>query len=387
MSSLYRLGERSGARRGCYYTNVPRETGTPCQRSTGTKDGKLAKQIAEMVDRLGPRGIRRWDVLAPITDGRLSLAVVWDAYSRDDLDGLVSRLNDVDLSLLLENFAASHATRVSPAHAKLAKTYIRKLIRADVRFARTDLTPARITKFLDELSIKTDDREGLATGTRLKYHAALSAFCRWLTMQGHLTDNPMRRVEKPKAGHARSRHLSFDNAVKLVNAVPHRIRAIEALAHCGIEVSAILRLSRSDVDLTERTVHAKGTKTTWRDRRVPIQEWALPLVRAACRGKHPNAPLFPGLDRHRVHKLHDITCKALGSQFDGYRFHDARRTFGIAALKNNATYEAVRYVLGHKDARLVMTTYGRYAPNLDALRACDPSNKRPLHGSAEARRA
>ena len=145
-----------------------------------------------------------------------------------------------------------------------------------------------------------------------------------------------------------------------------------------MEVSAILRLTRADVDFDENTAHAKGTKTAWRDRRVPVQEWALPFVRSACRGKLPNAQLFPALDRHRVYKAHDATCRALGAEYASYRFHDARRTFGICALKNGATHEAVAYILGHKDARLVFTTYARYAPNLDALRACDPSGNRTV---------
>ncbi len=375
MSSIYRLGQRSGKRRGCFYTNVPRELGTSVQRSTGTKDCKLARQIGEMVDRLGPRGIRRWDVLGAVVDGRASLGEVWDAYARNDLDGLLTRLNDLDLSSLVDEFARYHGTRVTPAHATLVKGYLRQLFVSGVRFPGSSLTSDRIAGFLDELSISTGDKRALASGTRLKYYAALSAYCGWLTKKRHITANPMREVDKPKVGDPRNRHLSHENAVRLVSAVPLRLRAVEALAHCGAEVSAIIRLTRGDVDLGERTFHAKGTKSAWRDRIVPVQEWALPFVKAACRRKLPNAPLFPGLDRHQVHKLHDEACKALGSEFSGYRFHDARRTFAITALKNGATHEAVAYVLGHKDARLVITTYGRYAPNLEALRACDPSEK------------
>ena len=101
----------------------------------------------------------------------------------------------------------------------------------------------------------------------------------------------------------------------------------------------------------------------------------MPFVRLACRGKLPSAPLFPNLDGHRVYRAHDAVCEALGDEFAGYRFHDARRTFGIAALKNGGSYDAVARVLGHKDTRLVMTTYGKYVPDLDAMRACDPSQK------------
>jgi integrase len=378
MASIYQLGIRSGARRGCYYTNVPRELGAPAQRSTGTQDRKLAQQIGRMVDELGPRGKRRWDLLRAVTDGRLTLAQLWDTYSKNGVEGLAARLNDVDLSPLVEDFASSHAKRVTPAHAKLAKIYVRRFIPDGKPFLRSSLTPNSITRFFDSLEVKTTAKENpklraAASGTKLKHHAALSAFFRWAMMAGHLNENPLRHIEKPKPGLARSRHLSFANVLRLIEATPVPFKAIESLAHCGMEVSAILRLTRGDVNLAEGTVHAKGTKTAWRDRTVPIQEWAQPHVKAATRGKHPAAKLFPEILNGRVYDVHEATCEKLGAEFAHYRFHDARRSFAITALKNGATHEAVAYILGHKDASLVLRVYGRYAPNLDALRACDPT--------------
>ena len=158
-----------------------------------------------MVDSLGSRGSRRWNILGAVTDGRLSLAEVWDAYSRNELDGLADRLSDVDLSALVEEFATSHATRVSPAHAKLAKAYIREAIPQGRRFARTQFTPSFLARFLDGLAVAAKDRRALASGTRLKYHAALSLFARWLAQHGHVAENPMRRVERPRAASPRNR--------------------------------------------------------------------------------------------------------------------------------------------------------------------------------------
>lgn len=378
MASYYLLGARSGNKRGCYYTNVPREIGAPVQRSTGTNDKRIARQIAEMVDTLGPRGQRRWDILNAIADKRVSLAQVWDCYSKNEIELLQSRLNDIDLSELIEEFARSHSTKVSPDHAELTKKYIRRFIPAGTPFLRSSIRPTQIVQFLDNLEVKTTakknaKRRNAASGTKLKHHAALSAFFRWAMINGHLTENPLRFIEKPKPGKARNQYLSFDAVLRLIEVTPLQFKAIEALGHCGVEVSAILRLKRGDLDLEDRTVHAKGTKTAWRDRKVPIQLWALPYIKLACRDKTPAAELFPGIDRSRVYHVHEKACKKLGAEYAGYRFHDARRSFAITALKLGATHEAVAYILGHKDASLVLRVYGRYAPKLDGLRIGDPS--------------
>lgn len=378
MASIYRLGERSGKPRGCYYTNVPRELGAPAQCSTGTKDKNLATRIGRLVDELGPRGQRRWDILRAVSDGHITLDRLWDLYSRNGIEQLAARLNDIDLSPLVDEWAKSHVTRVTPAHAKLAKIYVRRFIPEGKPFIRSQLTSNSIARFLDSLEVKTTAKKdpkhrAASSGTKLKHHAALSAFFRWAVMARHLPDNPLRLIEKPKSGKARDQHLSFANVLRLIEATPPAFKAIEALAHCGMEVSAILRLTRGDVNLTDETAHARGTKTAWRNRIVSIQKWALVHLRAACRGKHPAAKLFPGILNGRVYDVHEATCKKLGAEFAHYRFHDARRSFAIIALKNGATHESVSYILGHKDASLVLRVYGRHAPNLEKLRECDPT--------------
>ena len=382
MASVYRLGAKSGKQRGCYYTNVPRELGAPAQRSTGTQDKRLATLIGRMVDDLGPRGKRRWDILKSVSDGHMTLAQLWDSYSTNGIEQLTSRINDTDLSQLVEEWSNSHSKRVTPAHAKLAKIYVRRFITEGKPFPRSSLTSNSIVRFFDSLEVKTTakkdpKRRAAASGTKLKHHAALSAFFRWAVMAGHLPDNPLRLIDKPKSGKARDQHLSFANVLRLVEASPPAFKAIEALAHCGIEVSAIMRLTRGDVNLANdhETVHAKGTKSAWRNRKVPIQKWALPYLRAACRNKHPAAKLFPGILNGRVYDVHNATCEKLGAEFEHYRFHDARRSFAIIALNGGATHEAVSYILGHKDSNLVLRVYGRFAPNLAKLRECDPTGR------------
>jgi hypothetical protein len=60
----------------------------------------------------------------------------------------------------------------------------------------------------------------------------------------------------------------------------------------GLEISAALNVRRRDVDDKNRTVHGHGTKNSWRDRPVFVEDWAWPYVAAAAKGKLPDAPLF-----------------------------------------------------------------------------------------------
>jgi hypothetical protein len=62
--------------------------------------------------KLGPNGRREWDLLDRVTKGTLSLGDLFDAWSKDDLDGLRARLADDDLALRIPDWDAWLADRV-----------------------------------------------------------------------------------------------------------------------------------------------------------------------------------------------------------------------------------------------------------------------------------
>jgi hypothetical protein len=77
--------------------NVPTQAGVWTKRTTGTRDKSLAKAMGRMIDDLGPRGKRVWDLLGALTTKSLTVPDLFDAYSRGQLDELRERMNDVDL--------------------------------------------------------------------------------------------------------------------------------------------------------------------------------------------------------------------------------------------------------------------------------------------------
>ncbi len=97
------------------------------------------------------------------------------------------------------------------------------------------------------------------------------------------------------------RYLTHPEVIRLVEAQPEPFRTISALMHAtGMEISAVLRATRADLDTNTWMIRAHGTKTSSRDRQAYIKTWARPYLLAhisrcspvrsyfrASRGGHP----------------------------------------------------------------------------------------------------
>lgn len=134
------------------------------------------------------------------------------------------------------------------------------------------------------------------------------------------------------------------------------------MACTGVEWQVIERLRGRDVDLSEKTVHAQGGKTEWRNRVVrPTEEWAWAIFADYARTFSPNAPLFT-LRHSKALRTHKRTAKLLGLPYT--TIHDWRHTYSVLSLRAGHKPAVVAHQLGHRDAYLVITRYGRYVPAL-----------------------
>ncbi|HLQ23574.1 MAG TPA: hypothetical protein VK132_10220 [Gemmatimonadales bacterium] len=61
-----------------YYVAAPTRTGW-VKRSTGSIDRGTARAMERMLQALGPRGARAWDLLDAVADRTLSLGDLYDA--------------------------------------------------------------------------------------------------------------------------------------------------------------------------------------------------------------------------------------------------------------------------------------------------------------------
>lgn len=350
-------------RRGnTYYVRVPREDGGTVIKTTGSSDRIVARRIKRMLDDLGARQQRSWDLLRQVEKGELSLGALYDAWRARDLDKLRERLDNVDLSGHIDGWQS--ALKASLNNSETASHYlahVRALIPEGSTFLRSRFTVETLTKWTSSLA-----ERGLSSGTRRKYHASMSSFAKHLKRLGYLNTNPMTDVDRPAPGKARMRSLGMPDMLRLVEAAPEPFQTLFALMHgTGMEISAALATRRRDVDLASNRVHAHGTKNGYRDRHVFVSEWARPYLAQHIKNMLPDAYIFEGVTRWYAGDIHRDTCTALGIL--DYRMHDARHSYAVRAIRAGAPFEMVAKQLGHANTQMVVNVYGRFQPTIEEM--------------------
>lgn len=352
MSSVFPRG-------GIYYAKVRRSSGQWVARTCETRDRPLAKRIGRMLDELAHRGKQQWDLVDAVASGQLSLSALFAAYASNQLEQLRERMADVDLSPLVEDWLGSLHGRLGADTVQHYRVHVRTFISDDKPFLRSSLTFERLAEWLAKVQ--------RASGTRRKYHAAMTGFCAYLRSRGIIQQNPMQDVRAPRAGSPRLRYLDHDEVLRIVDALQEPYRTIVAVIHgTGIELSVVLGLKRRDVDLEREEIRARGTKTKARDRVASIETWAMDLLREHARGFLPNAPLFPGINRWTASDKHRGVCSQLG--IEDYQLRDSRHTYAVRAIRAGASFEVVAQQLGHADTTMVARVYGRFRPTSEELR-------------------
>lgn len=315
--------------------------------STGTDDESVAEDVERMVK--GLRSQRKWGYLTAIATKRVKLAQAYDAFVAGRLDAFMidtmARMHDRDIDPLVTEWAIR-------APAKYV-AQVRALIPAGARFPVSTFTKSRISEFL--AGLHTSDP------TRNRYRAALSVFAKWLVERDVLGTNPVRDVRMYKEHDPRALWWTWADAQRVAKKADPSYRTLFVLmAGTGLEISAALRLTIYDVDEKAGTIHAKGSKTRWRNRVVRAE----PFVWAALKAHKLRGlagELFPGItERTALAAFKDAQAAA---KLGGHVLHDLRHTYAVNALKAGLRPEVVAFQLGHKDASLVAKVYGRYTPS------------------------
>jgi integrase len=346
MSTLYLRG-------GIYYVGVPTHPNGWVKRTTETRNRPSALSMARMMDELGPRGRREWVFLDALKSRTLSVARLYDAFSTGQLDTLKGEINDVDVQPYIAEWLKSMDDQVALDTLQHYGTHVRSFIPAYGRFPISRLSRAELVKWLNS-------RE-CGPSTKRKYRAAMSSFCEYLISQELLPVNPMLQVKAPRASPPRMRYLEHSEVVRLVEAQEEPFRTISALMHAtGMEISAILRLTRGDFDMDTWMVRAHGAKTSARDRQAYVMAWVRPYLLRQINSLLPSAQLFPDITRWAPTKSHTRACKELG--IPNYTLRDSRHTFAVNAAKTGVPAELIAAQLGHSDTQMVNRVYARYEP-------------------------
>lgn len=139
---VYKRNERDA-----WFVAVPTRHGR-VKRSTGTAHKSTAVGMERMLDVLGPKGRRDWDLLERVVDGTLTLGRLYDAYVNNDLETLRARLADADLAEHVPSWLLWLGDRVSADTRAHYEAHLRTLIPEGERFPRLKLTGPVVAKWL-----------------------------------------------------------------------------------------------------------------------------------------------------------------------------------------------------------------------------------------------
>ena len=202
--------------------------------------------------------------------------------------------------------------------------------------------------------------KGLSAASRARKVATLRSFFNYLCNKVHLLqENPIQDIDSPKIRKTLPRYLTLDECVQLLEGVdgPNRERDLCILTlflNCGLRISELIGLNRSDIQDDALRVLGKGDKVriVYLNQACKDALAAYLQVRPVVGGKEPDA-LFVSRNRQRISRatVHSLVKKHLadaGLDSQRYSSHKLRHTAATLMLQNGVDVKAVQEVLGHE---------------------------------------
>lgn len=253
---------------------------------------------------------------------------------------------------------------------------------SDVRkfFENDDINPAKVTsedivRYFQELASRTEgagkshlSSSGISKRSQARILSAFKSFFDWMINDGDREDNPCDGVDAPKLGRYLPAVLSVEEVSAIMDSVDlktsqgQRDRAIlEVLYGCGLRVSEVVELKRSNIYIDEGFVRVigKGDK----ERVVPLGGMAIDAIKNyLLTDSKPSSSDFEdllflnkfGKPLSRVSVFNMVKKQAM---LAGIRKeispHTFRHSFATHLIENGADLRVVQEMLGHES---ILTT-------------------------------
>lgn len=343
-----------------WWTRIPTSRGRAVRRSLQTTVRARAEQIERMIASW--RDQARWTLLDALASGELTMARAFDAYQTTGAEALTAQLvkeRAAGEDLVPRVRAWIDALTARGGHrADTLTAYKRQALAVlgDGPVFASTLTKAWIRDRLANVGVTQTNR----------YRSALSAFCTWLVDEDLLERNPVEDVRRKAESAPRDRHLTRDETLTLLDALPAPFRALNALmSGTGMEISAALAVRYGDVDRARMSVRARGTKRRHRDRTVKFfarwrPEWERFVAHLDENPGVGDALVFPGIHRRRAYQELVDACAADGVKISDYRQHDWRHTYAVQAVRDRMPDHLIAHQLGHANTLMVQLVYGKF---------------------------
>lgn len=228
-----------------------------------------------------------------------------------------------------------------------------------------DLAPAEVTQQHVKEFVQYVGELGLSARTQARMLSGLRAFFRYLLVEGMTDLDPMEFVEGPKLDRTLPEVLSYHEIEAMLSAIDlshpqgQRNRAmIETLYACGLRVSELIHLKRSNVYPDVGVIKVLGKND--QERLVPIGREALKYISLYLEGgrrgmmnvkKGFEDHLFlnrrgRALTRVMIFRIVRDLAKKAGIQKD-VSPHTFRHSFATHLIEGGADLRAVQEMLGH----------------------------------------
>ncbi len=202
--------------------------------------------------------------------------------------------------------------------------------------------------------------KGLNAASRARKLATIRSFYGYLCNKVHvLEENPVKDMDSPKLKKTLPRYLTLEESMALLDSVdgPNRERdycILTLFLNCGLRISELIGLNRSDIQGEALHVLGKGNKV----RIVYLKEACQAAleqylaVRRPITGRDEDA-LFLSQQNRRISRsmVHALVKRHLleaGLDSTHYSSHKLRHTAATLMLQNGVDVKAVQEVLGHE---------------------------------------
>jgi integrase len=224
------------------------------------------------------------------------------------------------------------------------------------------ITPARIAKERDKLLAEETYRHTKRTGaTVVRYLAALSAcLSHGVRELQWLEANPVERIKKPTESTGRTRFLSDDERVRLLDACKGHedlYLAVVLALTTGARQAELMTLHWDQVDFARQSILLRDTKNGER-RTIPLVGAARDLLQAREQSRKADEPLvFPATARARKSECIDLRVpweRALkAANIEDFHWHDLRHTAASYLAMNGTSLVELAKLLGHRTLAMV----------------------------------
>ena len=189
------------------------------------------------------------------------------------------------------------------------------------------------------------------------------------------------RAVKPfaSADASRSRYLTTDECLRLINSSPEDFRElVRAALHTGARYSELCRLSAADFNRDSGTVAVKVSKTGKPRHVVLTQDGIEFFAQAAMRASNRKIllTLADGATWRKSWQVRPMKAACAAANIKpAIGFHILRHTWASLTVMGGAPLLVVARNLGHTTTRMVEKHYGHLAPSYeaDAIRAAAPT--------------